>query len=172
MSEHTLPKTIDPLRYADQNKILEGSLSIKLMPRLAELLVDTNGTVDAVLEFERDAQNYRVLNGKVDATVTLLCQRCLQPVAKPIQSQFALGMVFTDEQAQNLPRAYEPLLVDLDNLEIADIIEEELILSLPMFAYHDECRNEHAPEVESDDFDKGEEKENPFDVLSALKLKD
>jgi hypothetical protein len=40
-----------------------------------------------------------------------------------------------------------------------------------MFAYHDECRNEHAPEAESDDFDKGKEKENPFDVLSALKLK-
>lgn len=172
MSEHTLPKTIDPLKYADQNKILEGSLSIKLMPRLAELLVDTNGRVDATLEFDRDSQNYRVLNGKIKATVTLLCQRCLHPVAKLIESEFALGMVFTDEQAQNLPGAYEPLLVDLENLEISDVIEEELILSLPMFAYHDECRNEHAPEAESDDFDKGEEKENPFDVLSALKLKD
>jgi len=172
MSEHTLPKAIDPLKYADQNKILEGSLSIKLMPRLVELLVDSNGTVDVKLEFDRDAQNYRVLNGELNAKVTLLCQRCLNPVIKPISSQFALGMVFDDEQAQNLPRAYEPLLVSLDSLVVADVIEEELILSLPMFAYHDNCHNEHAPETESDDFEKGEEKENPFDVLSALKIKD
>jgi len=171
MSEHTLPKAIDPLKYADQNKILEGSLSIKLMPRLVEMLVNSNGSVDVTLDFGRDAQNYRVLNGELNAKVSLLCQRCLHPVVKPIKSEFALGMVFNDEQAQNLPRAYEPLLVSQENLVLADVIEEELILSLPMFAYHDSCHNEHAPEAESEDFDKGEEQENPFEMLSALKLK-
>lgn len=174
MSEHTLPKTVDPLKYADQNKILEGSLPISIMPRLAEMLVDSDGQVDVKLEFDRDAQNYRILNGEIDTTVTLLCQRCLLPVAKPIKSKFTLGMVFSDEQAQNLPREYEPLLVGTEKLEISDILEEELILSLPMFAYHDACKNEHAPKIEDEQQstgNKSDEKENPFKILSELNIK-
>ena len=90
MSELTLPKTIDPLKYADQNKILKGSLSIKLMPRLAELLADADGEVNVKLDFDRDAQNYRVLNGELDAKVSLL------PSTKPTR------MVCARQESANL----------------------------------------------------------------------
>jgi len=172
MSDHSLPKTLDPFKFADQNKILEGHIAIHLMSRLAEMLVDSTGVVDIELEFDRDEQNLRILKGKLSATVNLMCQRCLKPVEKLIQSDFQLGIVMTDEQAQNLPRYYEPLLVEHgERLEIQDVIEEELILSLPMFAYHDDCEANSYPEADEEVIAAEEEKINPFDVLASLKLK-
>lgn len=169
MSDTTLPKTIDPFKYADQAKVLEGHLSIHLMPRLTEMLVDSKGVVQAKLDFCRDAQNLRILNGELSTSLLLMCQRCLQPVETPIQSRFSLGIVLNDEQAQNLPRVYEPLLVESDRLVVLDVIEEELILSLPMFAYHDNCVVEAGPQSGSQDSAGEPEKVNPFSVLSELK---
>jgi uncharacterized protein len=171
MSDHSLPKTLDPFKYADQNKVLEGQIAIHLMSRLAEMLVDSEGIVEIALEFDRDPQKLRILNGKLNAKVNLLCQRCLHPVEREIQSEFMLGIVMNDEQAQNLPRAYEPLLVEDEKLVIKDVIEEELILSLPMFAYHKDCDAATYKQEEEVDEMIEEEKENPFNILSELKLK-
>jgi DUF177 domain-containing protein len=174
MSDHSLPKTLDPFKYADQNKDLQGHIAIHLMPRLVEMLVDSEGIVNIELEFARDEQRLRILKGKISAELNLLCQRCLHPVNKTINSEFQLGIVMDDEQAQNLPRVYEPLLVEDERLVLQDVIEEELILSLPMFAYHNDCEPEDYSEGEVDEVlesDVEETKENPFNVLSELKLK-
>ena len=175
MSDHTLPKTLDPFKYADQNRILEGEIALHLMPRLAEMLVDTNGRVKVELEFDRDPQRLRILNGKLNTSVNLVCQRCLHPVTKEIESKFMLGIVYNDEQAQNLPRAYEPLLVEDEKLVLLDVIEEELILSLPMFPYHAACDTEDYVKAEESEAApealEEENKPNPFEVLSGLKIK-
>lgn len=173
MSDHSLPKTLNPFKYADQNKDLQGHIAVHLMPRLTELLVDSEGVVNIELEFGRDEQRLRILKGKLTSDLNLLCQRCLHPVNKTINSEFQLGIVMSDEQAQNLPRVYEPLLVENEELVLLDVIEEELILSLPMFAYHDDCEPEEYSQgdVEESTETDDEEKENPFAVLSELNLK-
>lgn len=175
MSDHTLPKSVDPLKYADQKKVLEGSLSVHLLPRAVDALADSKGSVSVKLEFGRDEQNLRVLRGSLDARVVLECQRCLDPVEKDIRSDFALGMVMSDEQAKHLPKHYEPLLVGEEKLDLSEVIEEELILSLPMFAYHDSCDAEgdsrqSDPEVHADNEDANK-RPNPFSVLSGMKVK-
>lgn len=175
MSDHTLPKTLDPFKYADQNKILEGEIALYLMPRLTDLLVDSQGKVNVRLEFDRDPQRLRIVKGKLTSTVNLLCQRCLQPVMQDIESEFTLGIVFNDEQAENLPRAYEPLLVEDEKLVVLDVIEEELILSLPMFAYHESCGVDGYKQTDNSETSAEElpeeKKPNPFEVLAGLKLK-
>jgi DUF177 domain-containing protein len=171
MSDHSLPKTVDPLKYADQNKVLEGIISVALMPRLLEIVASPTGEVEVALEFDRDEQRLRVLKGTLSATLSLSCERCLEPVTKIVESQFQLGIVVSDEQAKNLPGYYEPLLVESESIALLDVIEEELILSLPMFAYHSDCKLEHSNDDGSDDAQQDGKKPNPFSVLSELKLK-
>jgi uncharacterized protein len=171
MSDHSLPKTVDPFKYADQNKVLEGSISVALMPRLLEIVANPVGEVKLVLEFDRDEQRIRVLKGSLSATLSLSCERCLEPVTKTVESQFQLGIVLSDEKAKNLPGYYEPLLVESESIVLLDVVEEELILSLPMFAYHDNCKLEHSNDEGPDGGQEGGEKPNPFSVLSELKLK-
>ncbi len=175
MSDHSLPKSVDPLKYADQNKVLEGTLSVHLLPRAVDILADSNGSVAVSLKFDRDEQNLRVLKGSLDAHVALECQRCLDKVEKDIHSDFALGIVLSDEQAKHLPKHYEPLLVSEEKIDLLEVIEEELILSLPMFAYHDACdASDGSDQAESDskaEDGEGGKRPNPFSVLSELKVK-
>jgi len=175
MSDHSLPKTVDPLKYADQNKVLEGVIEVKQLPRLVEMLAGEQGIITAKLEFDRDEQNLRVLRGQLNTEVEMTCERCLQSVGKSIESEFTLGIVLTDEDAKNLPRRYEPLLVEPETLVLRDVIEEELILSLPMFAYHEHCSSDYEQseegQAEETDSEQAETKPNPFSVLSDLKLK-
>jgi uncharacterized protein len=169
MSDHSLPKTVDPLKYADQNKVLEGQISQKALARLSEIVLEPEGNVDVRLEFDRDEQHLRVVKGRLATSLLLKCERCLEPVVKEVESEFQLGIVLSDEQAKNLPGYYEPLLVEYDSMPVYDVVEEELILSLPMFAYHDDCNMQQVEETP--EFDDAPKKANPFNVLSDLKLK-
>ncbi len=175
MSDHSLPKTVDPLKYADQNKILEGKIEVLELPRLVEVLAGDAGTVEVSLEFDRDEQRLRILKGQLDTQVEMTCERCLDVVPKTIHTEFTLGIVLTDEDAKQLPGRYEPLLVDPETLELREVIEEELILSLPMFAYHESCSGEYEQQddgsAEELDAEPASERKNPFSVLSDLKLK-
>ena len=177
MSKIPLPLTVNPVKLAEQGTELVGSISLRRLPRVSELLVSSEGDVNAELVFGRDEQRLRILTGKLACDVSMVCQRCLEPVTKSIQSEFALGLVLTDEQAVNLPKIYEPLMVELDdNMELSDILDEELILSVPMFAYHEpkDCKVDASV---VDFYDENEEvttaedtKPNPFGVLSNIKF--
>nr|MBA2816722.1 50S ribosomal protein L32 [Candidatus Pantoea persica] len=79
--------------------------------------------------------------------------------------------VSSDEQAEALPEAYEP--VDFGEIDMLAVIEDELILlALPVVPVHD---SEHC-EVSEADMVFGKlpaeaEKPNPFAVLASLKRK-
>lgn len=174
MSDKTLPLHIDPVKHADQEVTLEGVVELANLPRVSEMVLDSSGVVRAKLVFGRDEQGARVLRGELDCVLSLPCERCMGAVNQPVRSEFELGVVFTDEQAKNLPRKYEPLLVSEEML-VAELLDEELLLSLPMYVYHDanECQidPEYQQEGSAQKTDEKDGKENPFSVLSSLKFK-
>ncbi len=169
MSKHSLPREVSPLKYADQGRTLSGVIALSQLPRVMGVIEDGHdGDVEIELEFSCDEQRQRLLKGKLGASVSLLCQRCLEPVRLPVRSEFTLGMVLNDEQARNLPKSYEPLMVEPEHLDLYDVVEEELLLSLPMFAYHEQCQTQMGKTVDAEEVELTK-KPNPFSVLSVLK---
>lgn len=168
----SLPITVDPLKFADQGIELVGSIPLSKLPRVSELLVVSEGEVDAALVFGRDEQNIRTLSGTLDCDLTMVCQRCLGPVVKTIHDEFVLGIVLSDEHAKNLPKIYEPLIVEPDDMALAEILDEELLLSVPMYAYHDskDCKVDTSAVNQLGDEGEEETKPNPFEVLSKIKF--
>ena|SRR3990167_3527321 len=170
MSKHTLPREVSPLKYADQGRRLSGVIALSQLPRVMEVIEDAHeGDVEIELEFSCDEQRQKLLKGRLEASVSLLCQRCLAPVRLPVHSDFTLGMVLNDEQARNLPKCYEPLMVEPEHLDLYDVVEEELLLSLPMFAYHEQCQSDMRKGSDAENADPALKKPNPFSVLSVLK---
>lgn len=175
MFDERLPVHIDPLRMAETGRLLEGGYSIAELDRLHDLLLERSGEVVVSLEFGIDAEGVRYMKGQLQTEVVLECQRCLQPMQAPIDASFALGLVRNIDAAEQLPSHYEPLLVESDALFLRDIIEDELLLALPLVAKHDESQcvdvNQRAAEVaQHNDYDSGEsKKDNPFAALAALK---
>ncbi|MDO6563110.1 YceD family protein [Amphritea sp. 1_MG-2023] len=168
MSNTPLPKKIDPRKLADRGVRIQGDAELALLPNLATMLAGEQGQVSVDLQFDTDELRIRTIKGTADAKVFMTCQRCLEPVEIEVEAKFNLAVAPTEEHAKNLPRYYDPLIVAGDDLELLPMVEEELILSLPIVPYHDDCsvQTSFGDEVTTDN---KTDKPNPFSVLASLK---
>lgn len=159
-----LPVVIDPLRLAEAGSRFQGRLALAEFKRLAPSLHKVQGEVEVEVEFGRDTLHIAYLTGRLRVQLELVCQRCLQPMALPVDAGFALGLVTTDEAASELPENYEPLMVT-GPMTLAEIIEDELILVVPLVPMHP--RNQcPAQRMVDDSNGKGP---HPFAALAQLK---
>lgn len=175
MFEQRLPVHIDPLRMAETRRLLQGRIALDEMTRLSDSLKDSDGDVEVSLEFGIDNEGYRYMHGHLKTEVALVCQRCLETMRYAIDNEFALAMVQSVSEAESLPSHYEPLQIDDQPLFLRDVIEDELLLALPIVARHaqQECSvkldEAEAPAADEQKDTGGEEKANPFSVLAGLK---
>lgn len=174
MLEERLPVRIDPERLAETGRSLRGRLPLADLSRLAESLVDTDGAVTIELEFGIDPVGVRYMRGRIEAQVRLICQRCMEPMEYRLEANLNVGLASDEAHAELLPESYEPMVVSHEPLFLQDIIEDELILSLPIVPRH-EPENCPATKV-LEQAAVGEEKEvedgkadNPFAILAKLK---
>lgn len=171
MLEERLPVHIDPFRFAEQRRLVAGRLPVVAMERLVQSLDSSEGDVGVELEFGIDQEGIRFVSGRLRAVLSLVCQGCLEPMEYPVDTRVQLAFASSEAEAKRLPGRYEPLLVDPDGqLFLKDVIEDELILALPIIARHaeDECAAEGAGSVGKDEGEAGP-RENPFAVLARLK---
>ncbi len=173
-------ETIEPLALAVRGRTLEGCLPLSSLLRLLPLLatdaaaLSTQSDVEYLLEFGVDEGGSPRVAGSVKATLPLTCQRCMETMGFSVSTQTRLGIVSSRAAAQQLPECYDPLLVLDDEITVASIIEDELILALPLVAMHN---NEECPKsIALLNTEGGQEdvttmrRENPFAVLSQLKI--
>ena len=147
---------------------ISGEAELQRMPHLSETLVSADGQIQVDLQFAVDEQRIRTITGSASGHVFMTCQRCLEPVEVAVEADFNLGVAASEEAAKQLPRSYDPLIVEGEEIELLSVVEEELILSLPFDAYHEDCSiNTSFGEAEAVAEDN--EKPNPFSVLAQLK---
>ena len=110
-----------------------------------------------------DAQNgLPTLEGEVATTIDAVCQRCLMPLRLPlaVEPRLLFGGAGSPRAADD---GYELWELDEETLRPLDIIEESLIMALPLAAVHDDdtC---HEPDVVANEV---EDKIRPFAALRA-----
>lgn len=162
-----LPRLVDPRKLAHQGARLQGEIPTVSMDRLRAAVVDQEAAASANVAFRRDEVNRCIVEGHVVLRVAMQCQRCLGNVDVPLESELLFGVVWSDDRAAVLPKWLDPWLVEGEEANLYKLVEDELLLSLPIVAFHDEaqCRgNGHysTGEVETNG-------ENPFSILAKLK---
>ena len=164
----TLPAVVDAWRMVSAKRQFEGSLPLSAFKRLRDSLVDTQGECRYALEFGRDAGNQPFVEVRVDAELPLLCQRTLERYLHRVRLVQQLGLVTSEAQESSLPEHMEPLLLpESGELQPTDLVEDELILAVPVVPINpDSTLPEHEWQEEPE---PEEEKRNPFAALSALK---
>jgi DUF177 domain-containing protein len=165
-----LPEAIDPIRLADQQKLLKGRIPLSRMRRLGPSLAVADGWVEVDLGFGVDDLGIRYLGGRISAELQLVCQRCMEPMALPVAAAPSLGLVRSDAEAERLPSYYEPLVVGSEPMLLSTLVEDELILALPIVPVHpaDLCPARSSTAAK-DDTAPAPESAGPFAVLAALK---
>jgi len=106
-----------------------------------------------------------------DTVVTLECQRCLQPMPTPVHIERRLFFVEGEDAAAALDaESEEDVLALSPSLDLHALVEDELLLSLPIVPRHDVCA---APLVFGGAADQeaaeDDAREHPFAALAALK---
>ena len=148
----------------------EGTLPIATMSRLCGMLASTDGLLQFELDFGRDELGISYVDVRARASLTLVCQRTLEPFVLPVAVDTRLGLIRQERDEAGLPPDCEPLLVAEDGrLNPADVIEDELLLALPLIPVNPDSSlpdevTDHAPDSAGEG-----RSESPFAVLRELK---
>ncbi len=162
-----LPETMNFMHQVDSGYSFAGYLSLSRLSRLTDVLVEQTGQVSVTLKFDSSA-GYPGLRGQVAAALQLECQRCLQPMPVEVKSQFKFAFIRDETEIESIPAIFEPYLISGDKQSVINLLEDEILLALPMVTMHEQdCSDFMTRQVEALRLQK--EASNPFAVLKALK---
>ena len=162
-----LPETTNFVRQVELNRKIEGNYPLVKFGRLSESLVSNEGDVTVKIEFGR-CVGFACLKAKVSAKLLVKCQRCLKPMEAEVAGDFKFALVKSEEEFELLPEELEPYLLEGEKQSIIDLIEDELLLSLPMVTAHENACSDFMTSQEKV-IKATKEAEHPFAALKALK---
>lgn len=131
-----LPIRLAVFEAAHRDTTVTGSVPLSRMRRLVEMAGLQPYEASATLRLYRREDKRAWLEGTLSAVLTLQCQRCLAPFEYPIVRQFELVLVQSDLEAARLQAQAEPLWVEDGWVYVEALLEDELLLSLPLAARH------------------------------------
>ncbi|WP_165767284.1 YceD family protein [Parendozoicomonas haliclonae] len=139
-------------------------------------MADDRGVVKVSLQFEVDEQRRPLIKGQVSTTIDMICERCLDVAEIDVVAPVSVAVVRNEEQAGNLPADLDPLIVEEEAVELLPFIEQEILLCMPGFAYHENetCHSGQEaystmPEGSAEELEPEPQRPNPFSVLAGLK---
>ncbi|MGV6827541.1 MAG: YceD family protein [bacterium] len=162
----------DPWHLCDSGRVFSGEIPISSFDRLAPLLADVEGKVSVDLKFFRDGKRRGRVTGGVVGELSLCCQRCLGTTVLPIDLNFDLVLTQGVEESAQIPDSENYLLIDESQIRMLDLVEDELLLSVPDAPRHEdvECIDPVLLSTGDETTEPEQpEKENPFAVLQSLK---
>ncbi len=139
---------IDSLEFARTEQEMRGSLPVAGLTRLRDCLIDTSGSVAFLIKGGRDDQRRPILAVEITGLLHVQCQRCLGLLDYPLLLLNTLRLV---RPGENLgAEADDPDAADCieggSELDVAVLIEDEILLSLPFAPRHPEGACESALE--------------------------
>lgn len=153
---------------------LSGTLALRSLARLAaSIAAEAADVVSYELGFQRDAEGRSVVRGRLRTELRLRCERCLGEVAVPVDTRLSLVLMPGEHGVAELPPDLDPWIVDEDSLRPVDLIEEELLLAIPVVPRHEPgaCEPPSVADEGRHPQDEGahDDRVNPFAVLAELK---
>ena len=173
MSSRRLPASVDPYKFADQEKEINATLDLEYLDRFRQELASDKGEIVCSIKGDRvEDTRITLLELSLKGEVELICQGCLEPFPYQIDHQVIIYPVYSEERMETVPDDGDPVLVDDDGLDLKSVVEDELILSLPPVALYGECKDMDAFEIGELPQESIEEaeKDNPFNALKDLKF--
>ena len=165
----SVPEVLDAWRMVAARRGFEGRLPLSAFERLRDSLCDAEGEVRFALAFDRDALQVPYVELRIEAQLPLECQRSLRRFELPLRLVQRLGLIRDEAEEAGLPEGYEPLLVPDDGLlRPAELVEDELILAMPVVAM---APGTDAMERDWPADEDEQQQANPFAALAALKQK-
>ena len=171
------PCRLDVTAFAKAAGELAGEWPTSSLHRLAESVLkdaflaggaDVRWSAHGELRPMRGAESQVWLHVKAATELLLECQRCLKAVDVPVQIDRRFLFVHGENTAAQLDTDNEDDVLALTReLDLRVLIEDEMLLALPIVPRHEVCPKPLVAVVDARDLPN--EKPNPFAVLAAFK---
>lgn len=130
-----LPERFNPQAMAEHSLALAGELPTGSMARLREAVVSVGSAVSVDLLLAHARSGCR-MEGKIACTLGLRCVRCLGEVRVRVEPDVRLMLGSAPEGSTEVPEGYDLYEYEGFSLELAHLVEDELLLALPLVPRH------------------------------------
>ena len=143
MTPWSEPLEVD--RLADGAADVDFTVPLGELAGLRSLRAGVGGDLHGHAHFARE-QGMPVADLAFSGTVSLQCQRCLQPMERSLERVSRIALIASEDEAGRVPAEREPVLAAGGRISIGELLTEELLLLLPIVPLHEEpeCRSEPA----------------------------
>ena len=177
MNQETAPNYLDVKAFAQSAGVLDGHDRLSKYERLlqetqwqgAENTLDWSAHGE--LRADAAAAGQIWLHLKVETRLPLICQRCLRPADTAVLVNRSFRFVSNEDVAQAQDaEAEEDVLALSPEFSLAALIEDEVLMALPLVPRHDLCPVEIKLAAVDPGFEAAlQEQRQPFSVLAQLK---
>jgi len=177
MTRELVPQRLDVTTFAADGATLSGRTPLRDFTRLAA--ETTGASPEAEVSWTAEGEQRPGVTGapapwlhlEADALVPLVCQRCLAPVDVELTVDRWFRFVADEETAAiEDEEAEEDILVASRDFDLHALLEDELLMEIPVTPRHDTCPDAPPLSATDSDFDLAEgAKPNPFAVLGKLR---
>jgi len=177
MSKDFAARRLDVKAFAEEGAHLRGEEPLGTHERV---MAETQGrgsessvhwTAQGELRNPRHVHPEIWVHLQADAILSLTCQRCLAPVDVPVSVDRSFRFVADEDMAAAQDEQSEEDVLALSrSLDLAELVEDELLMELPLAPRHEACPEPLKRVASDEDFDDATaRRENPFALLGKLK---
>jgi uncharacterized protein len=170
-------RRLDVAAFAQAGASLSGQDPLRKYERLAQ--ESRRPEADSTIEWQAQGEHRAAADGSVrpalhlraSVALPLTCQRCMGEVIEPVAVDRHIVFAPDEDTAAALDDASDDDVLALaPDLDLQALIEDELLMALPLVARHDTCPEAVPLSAQDAAFDDAlQEKVNPFAALAALK---
>lgn len=164
-------KPLDVDRLSEAEADIDFVVPLAELPRLRAQLADVAGEVHGRVHFRRVA-GIAIAELTLNGTARLVCQRCLGALEIGVEADTSVGLIAAEADVNRVPEEFEPVLAPEGRISVGELVEEELLLTLPIVPLHTDtggatCVAADAPPLEAN-AREDEKTQRPFEQLAEL----
>ena len=128
---------LDVDRLARGEAVIDFDVPLAELARLKSRIPAIGGSVHGSARFGQQSR-FAVAELALAGTATLQCQRCMQAMELSVDSTTRVALILTEADAADVPEELEPVLARDGRISAGELVEEELLLALPIVPLHEE----------------------------------
>ncbi len=128
---------LDVDRLARGEAEIDFDVPLAELPRLRARIAGIGGSVRGAARFGKRS-GFPVVELSLAGKATLQCQRCMQAMELPVDGTTHVALILAEADAAEVPEDLEPVLAREGRISAGELVEEELLLALPIVPLHEE----------------------------------
>src|SRR5512133_3361120 len=176
MTKEFAARRLDVKSFAEEGAALSGVSTVQQHVRL---LAETQGraaespvtwSISGEMRNRQHVQPEIWLHVQAQVTLSLTCQRCLEPVEVPVSVDRSFRFV-TDEEmaAAQDDQSEEDVLALSRSFDLVELVEDERLMEIPLAPAHETCPPVKVALADASFESAAGRQENPFASLGRLK---